>query len=772
MTSFSLLIATSRSGLSRERVGAETHPASPHQPASKAARAGWLLLGCLFGVTVAAAEPEVLRPEKAFRYQATIAGNDIEIRWRIEPGYYLYKERMSYATSTPGVRLGPPALPSGIPYHDEFFGDMEVYRNEARVRIPVLDRPGTAAAMQLEVKSQGCADIGLCYPPQVWTATVALATSAPSQAIQTPGFAGPGGAIGRILGQPAPVSNAPLPPEVAFRAHGRLIDQNTLQVTWDIAAGYYLYRDSLRVVGESPGVTLGPLQLPAGEPKEDEYFGATEVYFVETSGQAAVNGRVPPEGLRLRISQQGCKENSICYPPQTVALNVEPVLASAVASTAPPSAPMVSEQDRLATLIATGNLGLVMATFAGLGLLLSFTPCCLPMLPILSGIIVGQGPGVTTVRAFGLSLAYVLGMAVTYTAAGAAFAAAGAQIQATLQQPAIIIGVSLLFVALALAMFGLYELQLPASLLNRLTAASSRQRGGTLFGTAAMGALSALVVTTCVAPPLVGALSFIAQSGDITRGALALFAMAMGMGAPLLAIGASAGRLLPKAGPWMNAVKAVFGILLLGLAVWMLDRILPDGITMVLWGLLALLTGVMLGAFRPFASGATAIAQAARGLGLVAVLYGIALFVGAWSGANNPLQPLAAMQANGQQQTAGIGFRRIKTVADLDAALAAAAGRPAMLDFYADWCTSCIEMERYTFPEPEVRAALGDMLLLQADVTANDAEDQALLRHFGIFGPPTLVFFDADGRERDGARVVGFMPADEFAAHVRRANGS
>jgi thiol:disulfide interchange protein DsbD len=721
----------------------------------------------------AAAEPDVLRPEKAFRYQATAAGDDIEIRWRIEPGYYLYKERMSYASPTPGLRLGPAALPTGIPYQDEFFGAMEIYRNEALVRIPVLERPAAATAVQLDVKSQGCADIGLCYPPQVWTATVALAASAETRAMPAADLALPGGAIGRILGNPAPTraSDAPLPPEVAFRTHARLTSPTTLQVTWDIASGYYLYRDSLRVASESPGVALGALQLPPGEPKDDEYFGTTEVYFIETSGQAAVSGAVPPEGLRLRISQQGCKENSICYPPQTLALSVEPP-AAGVAAGSPPPAPMVSEQDRLASMIANANLGLVLATFAGLGLLLSFTPCCLPMVPILSGIIVGQGPKVTTGRAFGLSLAYVLGMAVTYTAAGAAFAAAGAQIQSTLQQPAIVVGVSLLFVALALAMFGLYELQLPAGLLNRLTAAGNRQRAGTVFGTAAMGALSALVVTTCVAPPLVGALSFIAQSGDIARGALALFAMSIGMGAPLLALGASAGRLLPRAGPWMNAVKAFFGFMLLGLAIWMLDRILADGVTMVLWGLLALLAGVMLGVFRPLESGATRTAQAARGLGLVAVLYGLALFIGAWSGARSPLEPLAAMQSNSRPALESIGFRRIKTVADLDAALAAAPGRPAMLDFYADWCTSCIEMERYTFSAPAVKAALGNTLLLQADVTANDAEDQALLRRFGVFGPPTIVFFDTEGREHNGARVVGFMPAEEFSAHVRRANGS
>lgn len=723
-------------------------------------------VAALWGAFALGAEPEVLRPEQAFRYETSATASEIRVRWHIEPGYYLYKERMSFAAATPGLRLGTAELPEGTPYHDEFFGDMHIFRGEALVRIPVAQWPPSASSATLEIRSQGCADIGLCYPPQTWTATVAFTGSPPVSGLP------PGGTIGRILGLGAVAADpdAPLPPEKAFRAHAQLTAPGQLLVTWNIAEGYYLYRDSLNVLSATPGINVGPLQIPPGQPKEDEFFGLTQVFYREASAQAALDGEVPAAGLKLRIAQQGCKENSICYPPQTLAMTVSPVVGSA----AGPSGslpPMVSEQDRLAQLIAKGNLALVMATFAGLGLLLSFTPCCLPMVPILSGIIVGQGSKSTGGRAFVLSLTYVLGMACTYTAAGAGFAAAGQQIQATLQQPWIIVGVSLVFTALALAMFGLYELQLPAALLNRLTAASSRQRGGTLIGTAAMGAISALVVTTCVAPPLVGALSFIAQSGDVGRGALALFAMSIGMGLPLLLVGTSAGRLLPRAGPWMNSVKSLFGLLLLGLAVWMLDRILPDRMTMMLWAGLALLTGVLLGIFRPLERSAPFGRQASRALGWVALAYATALLAGAWSGADDPLRPLAAIRGGAAAQS-GLTFQRIKTIADLEAALAGAAGRPAMLDFYADWCASCLEMERETFPEPTVKSALAGTLLLQADVTANDAADQALLARFGIFGPPTIVFFDRDGRERAGARVVGFMPAREFAEHVRRANGT
>lgn len=714
-----------------------------------------LLMGCLLSHGALAQAPDVLRPEQAFRYEATVEGNDVLVRWRIEPGYYLYQERMSFGTRTPGVKLGAAEMPEGLPYHDEFFGDMHVYRNEALVRVPVVH--GGDGPIALDIRSQGCADIGLCYPPQLWTANLvwpAAATTRRSLAAELD----------------APQPDAPLPAEKAFRLSATLAAPDLLRVTWTVAGGYYLYRDSVRVESASPGVTLGAARLAEGVEKEDEYFGKTQVFYDEVIAEVPVTGRADP--LQLRIAYQGCKENSICYPPQTVSLTVgaaspgEPV-APALADSAPP---VVSEQDRLATMIGSGNLALVMLTFAGLGLLLSFTPCCLPMVPILSGIIVGQGKNVTAARGFALSLMYVLGMAVTYTAAGAAFAAAGSQIQALLQQPWIIVGVAALFVALALSMFGFYEVQVPAALMNRLNAASGRQRAGTFFGTALMGAISALVVTTCVAPPLVAALTVIAQTGDMTRGALALFALAIGMGAPLLAIGASAGRLLPRTGTWMSKVKGAFGFLMLGLAVWMLDRLLPDTVTMLLWATLVFMAGMFLGAFQRLDADAPPVRKLAKGAGLLAAVYGAALLIGALSGSHDPLRPLQGL-TGGSAEEQPLAFRRIKTTADLDAALAGAiaAKRPVMLDFYADWCASCIEMERYTFSDPQVRAALAGAVLLQADVTANDEADRALLSRFGIFGPPTIVFFGPEGRERNGYRVVGFMPAARFAEHVRGA---
>jgi thioredoxin:protein disulfide reductase len=400
----------------------------------------------------------------------------------------------------------------------------------------------------------------------------------------------------------------------------------------------------------------------------------------------------------------------------------------------------------------------------------------LPMVPILSGIIVGAGRDrpVSRGRAFSLSLAYVLGMALTYTIAGAVFAAAGQQAQAVFQKPWIIVVFAGLFVLLALGMFGVFNLQVPAAFQSRLADLSNRQRQGTLVGTAAMGALSSLIVTACVAPPLVAALAVIGQSGDVVRGAAALFALSLGMGMPLLVVGASAGQLLPRAGAWMDAVKAVFGVMLLGVAVWMLGRILPGPVTLALWATLAFVSGYCLMTLgeRGEQRGADAVR---RGLGALAIVYGVLMLIGALAGRSDPLQPLAGLGAGPAAATsaAHVPFQRIKTLTDLERELeaAGAAGQPVMLDFYADWCVSCKEMERYTFTDAGVQAELARARLLQADVTANDAEDQALLQRFGILGPPTILFFDAAGRERAEYRVVGFKAAEEFRRHVAAAFG-
>jgi thiol:disulfide interchange protein DsbD len=720
----------------------------------------------LFGSPVVA--EDILKPEEAFRYEVSSGDDEITVTWTIEPGHYLYRKRMAYASSTAGLDIGAPVYPTGLPHSDEFFGDMEIYRNRAVVRIPVTRRaPGLKNAV-LEVRSQGCADIGLCYPPQKWAADIAFATG--------PGDAGPGESsrLRSLLNQGSGTISPgdPLPPELAFRPTTELIDSFNVQVSWAIADGYYLYRDSLAVTAAGGPAQTGPPVIPPGTAHFDEHFGEVRVFYDTVTIDVPLMRATPAAGiLPITLQYQGCKEDSICYPMQSTELSI--ALPVATAGDAPrfgeQSEPLVSEQDRLSNLILNGNLFLVLATFTGLGLLLAFTPCVLPMVPILSGIIAGQGKDVTTGRAFALSLTYVLGMALTYTAAGAAFGAMGGQVQAMLQKPWIIIVVVMLFIALALSMFGLYEFQMPVSVQTRLAALSNRQRAGTFIGTAFMGIVSALVVTTCVAPPLVASMAVIAKAGDITRGAMSLFAMSIGMGIPLLVVGTSAGRWLPKTGAWMNAVKNAFGFMMLGLAVWMLERILPGVVTMALWAILVFMAGIYLGAFRSLGESSTPVQKFGKGAGLLAMLYGAALLLGALGGAENPLQPLR-FATTGKAET-GMEFKRIKSVADLDGELAraASAGRTVMLDFYADWCVSCKEMEHYTFTDNRVKQSLANAVLLQADVTANDDEDQALLQRFAIFGPPTIVFFDANGRERQNYRVVGYMPADKFSAHIDNA---
>jgi thiol:disulfide interchange protein DsbD len=690
---------------------------------------------------------------------------------------------MSFESRTPGVALSPPVMPAGELHQDEYFGDMHIYRDSAEIRLPLATRAPGIDSMALAIKSQGCADAGLCYPPQVWVTNVSLPVAASAAASGQPA-----GRLGALLSATRTGSrngprDEPLPVEQAFRFRTELVDPFTLKVLWHIAPGYYLYRHTLGVETRSDAVRLGPPVLPAGQPKVDEEYGDTLVFYDEVGMTVPLTRRGPEaRSLPLTIHFQGCKDDSICYPPRTVATMMALPAAGVATAGTPTGATGVlaeSEQDRLFTLIRDGNLFAVMAMFAGLGLLLSFTPCCLPMYPILSGIIVGQGSkdgaALGSAKALLLSLSFVLGMAVTYTVLGAVFAAAGSQVQSVMQQPAVIIGVALLFVALALSMFGLFDLQIPSSWQTKLNTISGQQRSGSFVGAGIMGIISAAVITTCVTPPLVAALTVIAKTGDVARGALALFALGIGMGIPLLAIGASAGQLMPRAGAWMVSVKAAFGLLMLGMAVWMLDRLWPGAVTLALWAVLLVIGGVFLGAFAAVDSSAALSRKLGKAFGIVAVLYGAALLVGALAGSEDALRPLQFVNGPAASGAATRGsredtvFTRIKSVADLDRAVARATAdeRPVLLDFYADWCVSCKEMEKYTFPDPAVRAALSDVVMLQADVTRVDAEDQALMQRFGIIGPPTIVFFSADGREQTSGRVVGFKPAADFAAHVQ-----
>ncbi|HET9701919.1 MAG TPA: protein-disulfide reductase DsbD [Burkholderiales bacterium] len=564
-----------------------------------------------------------------------------------------------------------------------------------------------------------------------------------------------------------------LPPEEAFIVSMSVRDASTVVAEFSPVKGYYLYKDKVAFALERlPGVAVAGVALPPGEVKDDPNFGRTEIYREPFQAVVTLTREAGAEARgAINATWQGCKDKSVCYPPISKAFDILLPAATAAqlsgAGASPPAARAGagSDEDRFSELLRHGNFWLLLTGFFGAGLLLTFTPCVLPMIPILSGIIVGQGQKVTRGRALTLSGVYVLGMALTYTAAGIAAGLSGTLLTNALQNPWVLGAFALVFVVLAFSMFGYYELQLPASAQSRLSEAANRLPGGQYAGVFTMGVLSALIVGPCVAAPLAGALLYIGKTGDWVLGGSGLFAMALGMGAPLMVVGASAGTLLPKSGPWMNSVKQFFGVVLLGMAIWLVSPVIPAVAHMLAWALLLIISAIYLHAIDPLPPGANGLRKFWKGVGVVSLLTGVALLVGALSGGRDVLQPLSALRpaaAGTATQAAHVRFERVASIADLESRLAQAGGRPVMLDFYADWCVSCKEMERFTFSDPRVQARLRDVILLQADVTASTPDDVALLKRFGLFGPPGILFFDRQGREVPGTRVIGYLEPERF----------
>ena len=573
-----------------------------------------------------------------------------------------------------------------------------------------------------------------------------------------------------------------LEPERAFRFSARLIDANQVEVRYDIAPGYYMYREKFKFAASPASIALDASQLPPGKIKKDEFFGDVQIYRGEQRFILPVKGTgAQAPGFTLKAVSQGCADIGVCYPPQEqsadlvlaaftaapTATSLTPFLGQAApggaaAGTATPK-PRQSEDALIAGLFK-GRFWVLIASFFGFGLLLALTPCVFPMIPILSSILVPHGAHLTHRRGFVLSLAYVLGMAITYALAGIAAGLLGTMLSAALQDPWVLAGFAMVFVLLALSMFGLFELQLPNALQSKLTVASNKLHGGHLASVFVMGVLSALIVGPCVAAPLAGALLYISQSGDVALGGAALFTMALGMGMPLLAVGASAGALLPKAGPWMETVKRFFGVLLLGVAIYLVSSLLPVVVQMLAWAALLIVFAIYMHALDPLPHGAPGVRKLFKGVGVIALLAGAALLIGALSGGRDILQPLTGLRGAGAAEGAAPVFRRVGNLAELDSAIRANAGKPVMLDFYADWCVSCKEMERFTFSDEAVRTRLAGMVRLQADVTQNVDEHKTLLKKFGLFGPPGIVFFDRQGNEINDLRVVGFQSAEKFAA--------
>jgi thiol:disulfide interchange protein DsbD len=598
----------------------------------------------LFVTTPGAAE-EFLDPAIAFRFEARMADpQTAEVTYTIAPKYYMYRERFAFRSSNPAVKLGTPAIPPGtVKYDQTFEKDVETYKGTLTIRIPVEGD----GAFTLTATGQGCADAGLCYPPQDHTASLS---------------AGEGGAA-------------------------------------------------------APALPIG--------------------------------AAAPQGGLSRPLSSTPMAESAPTAP-------TAPAIPATPATPAAP--PAQSDLSNIAGILGGGSLLAIIPAFILLGLGLAFTPCVLPMVPILSSIIVGEGKNVSRARGFLLSVTYSLGMAIVYTLLGVGAGLAGEGLAAALQNPWVLGTFALLIVAMSLSMFGFYQLQLPGALQTSLSNVSNRQQSGKLAGVFAMGAISALIVGPCVAAPLAGALVYISQTRDVFLGGAALFSMAVGMSIPLLLVGVSAGSLLPRVGAWMESVKRLFGVLMLAMAIWLVSPVIPPVAQMLLWAALLLGYGFyLLRHTRHWASMA---------FGAAFVLMGGMQLVGVASGGRDAFAPLVHL--SGTPQHHGLVFTRIKTVDQLDAALAANAGKTVMLDFYADWCVSCKEMEKFTFVDPKVQAKLANTALLQVDVTANDAADKAMLKRFGLFGPPGIILFDDQGREIADSRVIGYQNAEKFSTSLER----
>lgn len=786
-----------------------------HEALSRNMKMSYLSLLCAFAVSVLSVaanaqqlddgelglfgdSPPLLSPEEAFQGELTHskANGALQLAYKIEEGYYLYRDRFTITPANDSLTLAETQWPEAEIYEDEYFGESAIYRNAFQALVPIQSAgPGTQT---VNVTYQGCADIGVCFPPV-------------TQSFDLTGLDAPVSALDKLKslssanqveGQsPMPLESASsllrsnedelLAPSEAYRP---FIDPTPtgLSVSWDIEPGYYLYRDKLSyTLASNAGEiqTFSDTVLAKGEMYKDEFFGETQILRFEATDQLVLAQGSSGDGV-LTLNYQGCADIGVCFPPEQfsvpVSWNTSSADAAVVANASVASGGsgggiasenqllQAPEQDQIATRLATSSLWFNILAFYVGGLLLAFTPCVLPMFPILSSIILGGGEKQTTRQAFGLSLVYVIGMALTYTIVGVLVGLSGYNIQAWFQNPIILSVFAGLFVLFAFAMFGAYEMQLPAGLQTRLMSISNKQSGGRKGGVFVMGVLSAIIVGPCVTAPLMGALIYIADTGNAVVGGTALFALSIGMGTPLLLIGTSAGSWVPKAGGWMNAIKIIFGFLMLAMAIWMLSRFLAPNYVVLLSCALALITGVWAILEYSKSENSMALRTIGTAAGVAASIYGASLLIGTLAGAPNLMSPLKGLSApisstgGGAANSNHLAFNRVKSMDDLTASVAAARaeGKPVMLDFYADWCVSCKEMEAFTFTDPKVQAMLEDVTLLQADVTLNDKDDQGLLKHFGLFGPPAIIFYDTAGNEIRNARLVGFLDAEKFSGHL------
>lgn len=761
----------------------------------------FLLFFCLSVLSFSAlAEEEFLAPEEAFAIQTgkiSEDGQSVIINWKIADGYYIYRDKVSFINKDASIILGEAELSKSETKIDPYFGEIQIYKKHLTAKIPFTSTKKAGESFSVTAKSQGCASGGICYPPLkqkldfIQTEKITPAEIEKSSAPLN-------------LNSLTNMGNTEMPEddfldiEEAFKfslsvnksATG---GKNQLSAIWSIADKHYLYKDKIKFELINPsGFSIDLSELPEGKAKNDEYLGDYEAYYKDLLIDIPISGNGDTsKPLVIKATYQGCSESGICYPKvkKNIELDISSFTATKVQTTAKaqnirskPVAPdtetaenntLQSEQDVLAGILSSENTFIALITFFFIGLGLAFTPCVFPMIPILSGIVAGQGDKASS-NAFIMSVVYVLSMAVVYTTVGVIAGLSGKNIQVIFQNPWILSSFAFIFVMLSLSMFGFYNLQLPSALQSRISEFSNKQEGGTLVGVAIMGVLSALIVGPCMAPPLMGILLFIGQTGDPILGGSALFAMSLGMGVPLVIIGTSAGKLMPRAGVWMDTVKAVFGVSMLGIAIWMMERVLPGVIIMWLWAILLFASGVYMGALTPIHDNTTGWARLWKSMGLILMLYASLLIIGASSGQLDYFQPLktplsyASTNDNSSAKVQHVAFEKIKSITDLEQKLAQAKqeNKILMLDFYAAWCVYCKKMESTTFKSASVISALDNFIVLQADVTEMDNLDEALLKAYKIPAPPAILFFKPQSGEVKNFRLVGYKNADDFAKHV------
>ena len=738
----------------------------------------YILLSLLALSTAHAQSDELLEPHKAFAFSAQVTSPEqISFTWDIADGYYMYRDKFTARVIDGGATIGDLVMPAGKTKTDEFFGEQVIYTGEVTFHAPV-QRNGInkAQTVVIEVAGQGCNEpIGVCYPPLKQTATLQLA------ALTESGAAGQQ-LTNKLATQSSEVNSLTslkdllnsdqnqqefLHPDEAFRFDLYALDPDSLRARFVIADGYYLYRDKINFQSQTNGVNLGAYVLPPGIEKEDEYFGRTETYYdgfevllpLERQPQSA-------NKADFFVTYQGCAEKGICYPPIKKSVGLD--LMAVGAAYASPPGPTVGGSGTFS--ISQGFWGYVAGAF-GVGLLLTFTPCVLPLIPIMSSFIVGESDNAQRVRGGLLSLVYVLGTAVTYTAAGVVAGASGDQLQAYFQNIWFVGFVSIVLLVLALSMFGLYEIQMPSGIQSHLQQKTQSMAGGKLAMVFVLGVISALIVGACVSPLLIGALGVAIVKGDPILGGAIMFSMALGMGFFLVVLGFGLGAVLPKAGAWMDYIKYGFGVVLIGTAIYLLGTI-PWVPVLYLWSILFIITAIYCGALQSLPQGAAGWRYLGKGVGVVLLVWGVLALLGGMSGNRDILHPIDIASWNGGStlsESGAVEFARVNNLTDLDEQLEVARinQKPVMLDYYADWCVDCIRMEKATFNDSQVAEVLSEFVLIQVDVTdaTNEATNEVKKR-YGVYGPPAMLFFDRNGQELAGLRRYGFMSPPEFLAHI------